>query len=313
MLSTKNKLKVINVLDDVLGVGSSLKGNEQAHHCPFCHHHKKKLQINLETQYWHCWVCNAKGRSLSRLLKKLNSTNSHISTVYSVYGEDENTYSSIEDEFTVELKLPNEFKPLYPLPIGLNPIHKKAISYLKKRGITTDIIQKYNIGYCEDGIYGGRIIIPSYDSNGTLNYFEARSFYENEGLKYKKPPVNRNVIMFESQINWKEPIILVEGVFDAFSIRRNVIPLLGKFVSRKLMEQIISQNVKEIYIVLDNDAVNESTKWAKYFIDNGLLVKNIIPTNGDVGDMGFEHGIRCIKKSPYTQWDSIVMDKLNSI
>jgi hypothetical protein len=79
------------------------------------------------------------------------------------------------------------------------------------------------------------------------------------------------------------------------------------------MEQIISQNVKEIYIVLDNDAVNESTKWAKYFIDNGLLVKNIIPTNGDVGDMGFEHGIRCIKKSPYTHWDSIVMDKLNSI
>ena len=47
MLSARNKLVVINVLDGALGVGTSMKGNEQAHHCPFCHHHKKKLQVNL--------------------------------------------------------------------------------------------------------------------------------------------------------------------------------------------------------------------------------------------------------------------------
>ena len=50
MLSQRDKSVIINILDEVLGVGTSLKGNEQAHHCPFCHHHKKKLQINLETQ-----------------------------------------------------------------------------------------------------------------------------------------------------------------------------------------------------------------------------------------------------------------------
>ena len=61
MLSARNKLVVINVLDSALGVGTSLKGNEQAHHCPFCHHHKKKLQVNLDSQYWHCWVCDSKG------------------------------------------------------------------------------------------------------------------------------------------------------------------------------------------------------------------------------------------------------------
>ena len=48
MLSQRDKSVIINILDEILGVGTSLRGNEQAHHCPFCHHHKKKLQVNLE-------------------------------------------------------------------------------------------------------------------------------------------------------------------------------------------------------------------------------------------------------------------------
>ena len=72
MLSHHEKQSVINILDDILGVGTSMKNDEQAHYCPFCHHHKKKLQINLKTQKWHCWVCDAKGKRIQRLLKRLN-------------------------------------------------------------------------------------------------------------------------------------------------------------------------------------------------------------------------------------------------
>ena len=35
MLSHHDKQKVINVLDDVLGPGTSMKNDEQAHYCPF--------------------------------------------------------------------------------------------------------------------------------------------------------------------------------------------------------------------------------------------------------------------------------------
>jgi DNA primase len=312
MLST-NKLKVINVLDTVLGTGTSLKDNEQAHHCPFCHHHKKKLQVNVITQYWHCWVCNAKGRSLNRLLRKLNATESELHTIYKIYGEDQPTKYIVEEESTIELQLPIEFKKLYPAPTYKSPIYIQVLSYLKKRNIDKFLIQKYNIGFCESGIYGGRIIIPSYDSTGKLNYFEARTIYPDEWLKYKKPPINRNVIMFESQINWKEPITLVEGVFDSFSIRRNVIPILGKFIPNKLMDKIFLEGVKEINIMLDSDAVRESTELSKYFINNGIRVKNIIPKDKDFGDSTFNETIIKLKQSPYTQWDSIVIDKLNSI
>ena len=40
---------------------------------PFISHHKPKLQINVQTQKWHCWVSNQGGHNLFQLFKKLKS------------------------------------------------------------------------------------------------------------------------------------------------------------------------------------------------------------------------------------------------
>lgn len=312
MLSGKNKIVVISILDTTLGVGSSLKGNEQQHHCPFCHHHKKKLQVNLDTQQWHCWVCNSKGRSITSLLRKLNVDKRDLDRLHKIYG-DEPAYSPTE-EYVIKLQLPKEFKQLHFKPSGLfNPIYNKAVHYLTQRGITDSEIVKYNIGYCEDGLYSGRIIIPSYDESGELNYFIARSFYEDEKMKYKNPPVNRDVIVFENQINWNEPITLVEGAFDAFSVKRNVIPLLGKFLLSKLKNKIFEKGVKEITIMLDSDAIEDSTKHSEWFMKNGIKVKNIIPTGKDAGELGYERVNQLIKTTTETGWDDLVLAKLNNV
>jgi DNA primase len=312
MLSGKNKIVVISILDTTLGVGSSLKGNEQVHHCPFCHHHKKKLQVNLDTQQWHCWVCNSKGRSISSLLRKLNVDKRDLDRLHKIYG-DEPTYSPT-DEYVIKLQLPKEFKQLHFKPLGLfNPVYNKAIHYLSQRGIKESEIVKYNIGYCEDGLYKGRIIIPSYDASGELNYFIARSFYEDETIKYKNPPVNRDVIVFENQINWNEPITLVEGAFDAFSVKRNVIPLLGKFLLSKLKNKIFEKGVKEITIMLDSDAIEDSTKHTDYFMKNGIKVKNIIPSGKDAGELGYEKVNNLIKSAEETGWDTNILAKLNNL
>jgi DNA primase len=312
MLSSKNKLTVITVLDSVLGTGSSLKGNEQAHHCPFCHHHKKKLQVNLDTQYWHCWVCDSKGRSIESLLRKLHVEKSHLSKIVHIYGEYKPSNTGTNEE-VVNLVLPKEFKPLYHKPKSINPAYNNAVYYLTQRNIKIDEILKYNIGYCEDGLYGGRIIIPSYNEDGNLNYFIARSFYEDEPYKYKNPPVSRDVIVFENQINWDEPIVLVEGVFDSFSVKRNVIPILGKFIPRSLKKKIFEKGVTEITIVLDSDAISDSSKHTEFFIKNGIKVKNVIPTDKDAGEMGFDAVKELITQTEETGWDSLILTKLNNL
>jgi DNA primase len=311
MLSGKNKLQIITILDSALGVGSSLKGNEQAHHCPFCNHHKKKLQVNLDTQRWHCWVCDSKGRSIYSLLRKLNVDTRDLNRVRDVYG-DEPEYDS-KEEFVAKLQLPKEFKQLYFKPKSVNPYYNLALHYLAKRGITEADIVKYNIGYCEDGLYGGRVIIPSYDDNGELNYFVARSFYEDEKMKYKNPPISRDVIVFDNMINWNEPITLVEGVFDSFSVKRNVIPLLGKFLLSKLKNKIMEKGVKDVTIMLDSDAVDDSTKHTEWFQKNGIKVKNIIPTDKDAGEMGFQKVNDLLKSAKETSWEDLMMAKLNNI
>ena len=312
MLSGKNKLTVINILDTALGVGSSLKGNEQAHHCPFCNHHKKKLQVNLDTQRWHCWVCDSKGRSIQSLLRKLNVDIRDLNRLKDIYGEEDYTLVD-KDEYVAKLQLPSEFKQLHFKPKGFQPEYNQALNYLKERGITQADIVKYNIGYCSEGLYFGRIIVPSYDENGDLNYFIARSYYKEERMKYKNPPVNRDVIVFENQINWNEPITLVEGVFDSFSVKRNCIPLLGKFLLSKLKNKIIEKGVKEVTILLDSDAITDSTKHTDYFIKNGINVKNIIPTGKDAGDMGFKAVRELLKGATQTGWDDLVLSKLNNI
>lgn len=311
MLTEKKKLTVINVLNSSLGIGSSLKG-ERVHHCPFCHHHKPKLQVNLDTQKWHCWVCDASGVRITSLLRKLKVDNKSIQSIRDIYGDDAYQYNQSED-YPEKLELPAEFKQLYHKPKSLNPHYNKAITYLKNRGIGMDLIIKYNIGYCDSGDYGGRIIVPSYDVNGELNYFVARSYYDDTKMKYKNPPVSRNVIVFENHINWNEPITFVEGVYDAFSVRRNVIPLLSKFILQKLKSKLKEMNVKKVNILLDPDAIGSSLKHTEYFLKNGIEVNNIILKDGDAGELGFEKINQLIKGSTETKWDELILTKIKNL
>ena len=313
MLSHHERQSVINILDDILGIGTSMKNDEQAHYCPFCHHHKKKLQINLKTQQWHCWVCDAKGKRIQRLLKRLQVDTRKIKKIYEIYGDDYVVYSDNTDEETVELRLPNEFKSLLKEPKGLNPPFRKVVEYAKSRNLSTEDIRKYNIGYCDGGHYSGRIIIPSYDVDNRLNYFIARSVFAEEKFKYKNPPVSKNVIMFENQINWNEPITLVEGVFDAMAVKRNAIPILGKFIPKKLNENIYKKGVKSINILLDEDAQSQALHYTMQFQNQGIDTKNIVPSEKDASDMGFSQVNKVLKHSEKTNFTDIISQKLKGL
>ena len=313
MLSHHEKQEVINILNDVLGVGTPMKNDEQAHHCPFCHHHKKKLQVNLKTQYWHCWVCDAKGRKIQRLLKRLHVDSRRLKKLYEIYGDDYVVYTKDTEDEKVELRLPIEFKSLLKVPKGINPVYRKALKYAEDRGITKEDITKYNIGYCDGGMYSNRIIIPSYDLDNRLNYFIARSVHPEEKFKYKNPPVSKNVIMFENQINWDEPITLVEGVFDAMAVERNSIPILGKFIPTKLNEAIFKNGVKDINIFLDEDAQQQALRYTMQFSNQGITTKNIKPTDKDASDMGFTEVNNKLKESKQTGFSDIISQKLKGL
>ena len=134
------------------------------------------------------------------------------------------------------------------------------MNYLISRGITEEIIEKYNVGFCDKGSHFGRIIVPSYDSNGELNYYIARSWSPISKSKYKNPEAEKSKIIFnESLIDWSKDIFLVEGVFDGFFLE-NSIPLLGKFLSENLFDKIYKESKGFITIALDGDAWEDAKK-----------------------------------------------------
>jgi DNA primase len=313
VLNNNDKNKVVTTLSNVLGSYLTLRGNELAFYCPFCNHHKQKLQVNTETQKWHCWTCNSGGKKLTSLLRKLDVDRNTISIIREIYGDSNYNPQQEDVETKVYISLPKEYISLNEPPKGFNPEYKQAINYLTQRGITQKEIVKYNIGYCKDGLYARRVIIPSYNSDGSLNYFISRSYYQDEKMKYKNPPISKNIICFESQINWKEPIILCEGVFDAITIKRNAIPLLGKFPSKQLVEKIFMSGVSNIVISLDNDAINEALKAAEYFRKNGINVRMMYLKDKDAAEMGYDRFYDELTKTTQFGIEELLLNKINSL
>jgi len=244
------------------------------------------MEVNIVTQYWHCWVCNAAGRKLPILFRKLHVQREKVAKLVELLDDVEWKPTKTTTNTPV-LQLPEGYRPLWKLQ-EMSPEFRNAIHYLKGRGIGIHDILKYRIGYCRKGSYKGKIIIPSYDANGSLNYFVARAYYNEDKWKHKNPPASKDIVGFELHINWNMPIILVEGAFDAITIKRNVIPLFGKTISNTLKKRIVEKGVHKIYICLDLDARKQALETAQYFMANGLDVYFVDITGKDPSDLGFE-------------------------
>ena len=300
--------ELITLLEKVLYKSYQMKNGEHAFHCPFCNHHKKKLQVNTETQKWHCWVCNKGGHKIGILLRKINAPKQIISDVLKILGDYRSVSKEKEEITQYDVSLPNCYKPLWKK--SNDPLYKNAIFYLKNRGITETDILRYSIGYCTSNGYSNRIIIPSYDADGKLNYFIARDMFPNSKLKYKNPPMSKDTVCFELFINWKEPIVLVEGAFDAISVRRNVIPLLGKFPSKTLVKRLVEKKVKTIYVALDEDAKKDAIKLSKFLMDYGIDTYLLNMKDKDPSELGFESFWEFTKNVKQSKFSDIIKGRL---
>mgnify|MGYP003644586724 CR=1 FL=1 len=260
---------LVNLVNSVLGDSKRTARGNQSYHCPFCNHHKPKLEVNFTENKkgynpWHCWVCGKKGKTIKVLFKSLKVSSDKFIELSKLV----KTGSEVEEAIVQNVvELPKEFKPI----MG-NLTSKKAYNYLKKRNVTKDDIEKYNIGYCDYGKYKNMVIIPSYDKDGVLNYFTSRSFDKEAYIKYRNPDCSRDIIPFELFINWDSPLILCEGPFDAMAIKRNAIPLFGKNLQSNLLKKIVSSTVNKIYIALDTDAIKQALNHCEYLINQGIRI-----------------------------------------
>lgn len=303
---------LLNILERYLGQSKQTSKGNYSFHCPNCRHYKPKLEINLENHNWNCWVCgnrdNFKGKTLKSLFKRIHIDPSTISDLkYIEKPKKEKKYSIINKE---NLQLPNEFISLQNIN-NKDIIARHALNYIKRRGLNENDIIKYNLGFCKEGKYKDMLIIPSYDENGILNYFTSKGFMEyNEETKIN-PSFSRDIIGFEIFINWNEPIILVEGPFDAMTVKRNVIPLFGKIILSKLEKKIIESNIQNIYIALDEDAHTEALKHCEHFMNNGKKVYLVNTKKKDFNELGFVESLKVLHNTHPLTFKDLITQKIN--
>jgi DNA primase len=260
--------------------------------CPVCREEKGldsgdgkgNLEINYGKHVYKCWACSETYGTQGPLGKLFDQ---HASK------KQKKVYELIKPE---ELKQEENKRPKLRLPEGFTTFkdsnarfipHIEAMRYLTSRGITEEMIEKYKIGYTATGDFAYRIIVPSFNSEGTLNYFVARSFIPKK-MKYKNPAVPKDEIIFnESIIDWKKDVYLCEGVFDSFFLA-NPIVMLGKKMSKLLFETLYAKAEGNIVICTDGDAWTDGLRIYNE-LNGGILYNKIkiikLPRDKDICDL----------------------------
>jgi DNA primase len=280
---------LVELLEEVLGDHGLHYPNrgQISFNCPVCDDDRNKhnLEVNYIDNVYKCWACG-------------DSENTHgaLGKIFDKYGnkKQKKLYNVLKPETVVKrekskkaLKLPESFT-LFKDSSPVYPIRRQAMNYLKSRGITDEMIEKFGIGFCDKGDHAGRIVIPSYSTNGVLNYYIARSWNPMSRAKYKNPEAEKDKIIFwENLIDWNKDIYLVEGAFDGLFLD-NPIPMLGKHMSELLFDTIYQKAKGNVIICLDGDAWNNAVK-LYHELNGGELYQKIkilkLPMDQDVCDL----------------------------
>ena len=305
--------KLLSSVESLLGKSKKSTKNNYSFYCPFCNHYKRKLEIDIVSGHWNCWVCQKRGRKLINLYKQLNVGYDKIVELNNILGVSTKDINSLfynnSKNNNSYIKLPPEYISF--LEAENTPNYRNALKYLRDdRGFTNYDIIKYHLGFCESGQYRHKIIIPSYNTSGSLNYFVGRDFYGSD-FKHKNPDISKDIIGFELFINWQLPVILVEGAIDAITIKRNAIPLFGKTISTELRKRLIEKKVKDIYVCLDKDAQKQALVVAEEFMNEGIVVYFVNLEEKDPNEIGFEKMVHIIKNTKPLSFSDLIKYRLN--
>lgn len=255
------------ILENTFGeYKSSNNSNELEFNCPVCDDgDKHNLAISMESHMYKCWKCEMSGIYIDKLInrfskEKINwSVNKHLLV-----------RRSKESIYNLPV-IPKEYITFSDMDKN-NPLHLEAYNYLLSRGVDNKMMNKFKLGFCLEGTYQKRIIIPSYNEYNELNYCDSRTYVNNSIAYLKQKNVSKDIICFENLVDFNTRIFIVEGVFDSFVIP-NSTPLLGKVLQDKLFNKIIKYQTP-ISVILDVDAYKQAERYFIKLHNSGIDVKN---------------------------------------
>lgn len=329
---------VIDYIDQSLEGGKphhTSKGLQYSYNCPFCNDHKPRMFVNVGKQVYYCHHCQATGTLITFISEYARIPWKEALKIYRDYaGYSIQLPESLEDEiysrlFAEDLEVE---KVPYDLPeefISMEDATGKkgdeAYRYLRGRGIDVNTMVRQHIGYCPEGKYKDRIIMPDFEG-GDLIYWQARTWHKEPKKKHLKKFYRKTLNPSLSEEQVKKGIraydksdvisnidliedagmaVICEGRFDSYTIGDIGGCIHGKNMSDTQLMKLVKMKDKIdcVAVMLDGDAFKDalilSRRLYKYFDD--VLVCRMPNIEDDPNKLGTKKCIEIINNAqPYS-------------
>jgi hypothetical protein len=281
--------------------------------CPSCKNQrkdKKKLCVQIDSGWFNCWVCNISGKSVHSLFRK--HAKNFIESCDSLWPRDKNYDQQNYEQQNVVVELPSDFKFL--VENLFDPDAKDVYRYLVERGLTKYDMCRWRICVSNEKGFRRKAIFPSYDQNGRLNFYTARAIDETP-FKYKNADIKKTQIIFnEIDIDWKQPILLVEGVFDAIKCPDNTVVALGSSVPKQsLLYKRLTENCCDVIVAFDEDAEDKAHRVCKNLSQSNCNIYKVTIQGDDLGSRSKDDALNIIKKAKKWSQIDLIENKISKI
>lgn len=267
------RFDVQGYVDDRLGVrlrSSGENGEELVCDCPWCGG-SQKLYVNLRSGLWVCYRCGEAG-GITRLVSVVDGVSMREAKEYVATGGGHATASTVDD---LRAKAsPAVTAPAGPAPTGLPeefvPCWDRATRtwslpwyVTHKRGIKARTAAAYGLGYCLEGRYRGRLILPAH-VYGEVATYQGRAMEPDQEPRYLGPKGSgkgATVYGLDEAVG-TDHVVVVEGPTDVLGMAQKgyaAVALMGKAESPAQAVLLRRAGFSRATILLDSDAPGEDT------------------------------------------------------
>ena len=307
------KIKRKKLLQKAFGNFSLDSSNvNMAFRCPSCKDPRKdklKLVVHLDSGWFHCWTCGLAGKNPAYLFRKFAP--SLVTECCEVFETTISRKNNSPEQEEVKIAMPADAR----LVVGArDPDARAIVAYLRSRQMATTDMLRWRVCFSNEYRFRRKAIFPSFDNDGNVNYFVARAIDETK-YKYQNAKTPKSTIIFnEFDINWRDPVVLVEGVFDAVKCPENTIPILGSTLAKKsLLHQMLQRNKTPVIVAFDADAEAKAHKVCASLSKAGNVVFKVTVEEQDLGSRSKKDVLHVLQCAERWSADSLIAHKISSI
>ena len=258
---------------------------------PFVSHHKPKLSVNLLSDSWQCWISGNKGKKLLYVMKQAGATREQLQYYIDTFKPKGISHlSNRYDGDAIDLVFPESYVALVNCKNSF--VGERAWKYLLGRGVSELDILRYKIGLCTKGEFEERIIFPSFDKKGNLNFYTGRASWGHYRNVSVPKGYKNSIILNEMNIDWSLPLVITEGFIDLYKSVPNTVPVFGSTLhDESLLFETIVHKCKEVVLAFDQDAWKKQDRVAKLLNSYDIFVSQMQLTKDDLGEQTKEEGV----------------------